>query len=226
MPNIWTHLLFGQFYHQFLPWSKDKRMNRLGSAMHEEHCGAFLRTLFRHLRGSGEEEPSVIFAAGFLLHHILDRNAHPYIFVKSGFKKWDHQRFEIILDTLVADRMRGIKTWKTPVWRELELANGLPRQTVRLLDALAAEFYPELYDGLGPAEWNGAYRDFLTAQKLFHDPAGIKRVLTFYRTGPFVYKKKNAPLDYCNEAKAVWYDPCDGKQQTIQASGISGRMRS
>ncbi|MDZ7543944.1 hypothetical protein GNF83_22840, partial [Clostridium perfringens] len=63
MPNIWTHLLFGDeamkaagmsswieerklrnlfylgcqgpdflFYHNFLPWKKDKTMNRIGSA--------------------------------------------------------------------------------------------------------------------------------------------------------------------------------------------------
>lgn len=242
MPNIWTHLLFGQevlkdtglgrwlenrdtrnlfhlgcqgpdplFYHRFQPWKKDKRMSRLGSAMHEEHCGAFLRTLFRHLRGAGDEEPAVIFAAGFLLHHLLDRNAHPYIFVKSGFKKWNHQRFEIILDTIAARRLRGIHTWRTPVWRELEVGSGLPRQVVRLLDALCTEFYPDLYEGLGTADWHQAYSDFLTAQKLFHDPTGIKRLLTAGQISPFVYRKRNAPLDYCNDAKAAWIDPCDGE---------------
>lgn len=199
------------FYHRFLPWHNDKRMNRLGSAMHEEHCGGFLRTLFRHLRGGGEGEPAVIFAAGFLLHHILDRNAHPYIFAKSGFVKWKHQRFEIILDTIVAARLRGIETWKTAVWRELEVEGGLPGQAARLMDALCSEFYPELYEGLGTADWYRAYRDFAAAQKLFHDPAGVKRVLTLGRIEPFVYKRNNAPLDYCNEAKASWYDPCDGK---------------
>ena len=72
MPNIWTHLIFGQelmnqlghanmlsdkqlrhvfslgcqgpdflFYHNFLPWKKDKKLNELGSLMHTKACGPF-----------------------------------------------------------------------------------------------------------------------------------------------------------------------------------------
>jgi len=196
------------FYHNFLPWRKDKRASALGSAMHEEHCGAFLHRMFRYLRGAGGEDPALVYAVGFLLHHVLDRNMHPYIFVKSGFKKWDHQRFEVIVDTLTAYRLRGIETWKVPVCREFELTEGLPSEIVRLFHELATEFYPELYDDLGPGLWREAYRDMYSAQKLFHDPTGIKRMLTLGRIEPFVYKRKNADLDYLNEGRKPWIDPC------------------
>lgn len=198
------------FYYNFLPWQNKELAGKLGNAMHEENCGHFLIQMFRHLRGGGMEDPAWIYGCGFLLHHVLDRNAHPYIFAKSGFRPWDHQRFEVILDTLVAARLRGIRTWKTPVWRELEIPGGLPAEVARLLQALAAEFYPLYGEAMNASDWSKAYRDMIAAHKLFHDPWGLKRALTFGRIEPMVYKKKNAPLDYENEARAAWTDPVDG----------------
>lgn len=239
MPNIWTHILFGQeilqrtgmehwlkgetrslfhlgcqgpdplFYHHFLPWQWDKRMNELGERMHEDHCGDFLISMFRSLQGSGDGERALVYACGFLLHHVLDRNAHPYIFARSGFKRWNHQRFEIILDSIAASRLAGITTWRMPVWKELWLAGGMPAEVVRMLDALAAEYYPDAYEGLTPAHWHDCYRQMITALKLFHDPYGVKRVITAGKIEPFVYKRRVAALDYCNDSRGAWRDPVD-----------------
>ncbi len=241
MPNIWTHIIFGQealravgqadwlereedsrlfswgcqgpdplFYYRFLPWSKDKRMDTLGNLMHEEQCGPFLMELLRRV---GQPEGSRLrpYAAGFLLHHILDRNAHPYIFAKSGFKKWNHQRFEIILDTIVARRLRGIDTWKIPVRRELVLPwdSVLFQKVPELLSALAVQFYPEATEEVGVRQWQESFRDMLLALRLFHDPTGAKRVLTAGQITPFVYKRENPPLDYCNEQRKFWRDPAE-----------------
>lgn len=241
MPNIWTHIIFGQealravgrvewlereedsrlfswgcqgpdplFYYRFLPWSKDKRMDTLGKLMHEEHCGPFLMELLRRA-GQPERERLRPYAAGFLLHHILDRNAHPYIFAKSGFTKWNHQRFEIILDTIVAQRLRGIDTWKTPVRRELVLPRDsvLFQEVPELLSALAAQLYPEATKEVGVRQWQDSFRDMLLALRLFHDPTGVKRVLTAGQITPFVYKRDNPHLDYCNEQKEPWRDPSE-----------------
>lgn len=198
------------YYRFFLPWSKDKRMYILGELMHEEHCGPFLMELLRRAgaRGGQRLKP---YAAGFLLHHILDRNAHPYIFAKSGFKAWNHQRLEIILDTLVAGKLRGIHTWKEPVWRELALKkdSSVLLEVSSQLSGLAAQFYPEASAGVDIRQWEESFRDMLAALKLFHDPSGVKRVLTAGKISPFVYKRTNLPLDYCNEARNSWGDPAE-----------------
>jgi hypothetical protein len=199
------------FYHHFWPWKKDKRMNRLGETMHEECCGLFIMDMLRHVEGSGCKAPALVYASGFLLHHILDRHAHPYVFAKSGFKRWNHQRFEIILDTIVAQKFGQTETWRTPVWRELWQEEGLPREVIRLLDALCTEHYPDDYEGLGPRQWEETYGDMMTALKLFHDPSGIKRLLTGGQIEPFVYKRTPAKLDYCNEARSEWRDPVDNQ---------------
>lgn len=241
MPNIWTHIIFGQevlravgraewldrekesklfswgcqgpdplFYYRFLPWSKDKRMDTLGNLMHEEHCGPFLGEL---LRRAGRPEGARLrpYATGFLLHHILDRNAHPYIFARSGFKKWNHQRFEIILDTIVAGKLRGIATWNEPVWRQLALPKNsvLFMEVPALLAGLAARFYPEASVGVEVRHWQMSFRDMLRALKLFHDPTGVKQMLTAGQITPFVYKRENPPLDYCNEERRPWRDPAE-----------------
>lgn len=241
MPNIWTHIIFGQealraagrtewldreeesklfswgcqgpdplFYYRFLPWNKDKRMKILGELMHEEHCGPFLAELLRQA-GRPEKERLRPYAAGFLLHHILDRNAHPYIFAKSGFKPWNHQRFEIILDTIAAEKLRGIETWREPVRRELALKeeSTLFRDVPVLLSELAAQFYPEAAREVGVRQWQESFRDMLRALKLFHDPTGAKRILTAGQIAPFVYKRDNLPLDYCNGERKAWRDPVE-----------------
>ncbi|MFC5452997.1 zinc dependent phospholipase C family protein [Paenibacillus aestuarii] len=237
MPNIWTHLIFGQellthmghtnvmndkqlkhvlslgcqgpdflFYHNFLPWKKDKKLSTLGSSMHTDACGPFLLDLVRQVQGRGLYNPAVLYVLGFLTHHILDRNMHPYVFYKSGFKKWNHQRFEVIMDTIVLKRKRGLSTWETPVWKEIYVGEAFPLGIVPALSRSASKHYPVAAD-LSENDWNDAYRDMIRAQKLFHDPSGIKRLLTLGQIAPFVYTKKPAPLDYMNEAKAVWNCP-------------------
>ena len=94
--------------------------------MHTKNCGPFLQDMLRQVQGRGLYNPAVVYVLGFITHHILDRNMHPYVFYKSGFKKWDHQRFEIIMDTLIVKRKRGIQTWKTPVWKEIYVGRSCP----------------------------------------------------------------------------------------------------
>ncbi|MCD1257538.1 zinc dependent phospholipase C family protein [Paenibacillus athensensis] len=249
MPNIWTHLIFGEelvgqaglsgmlgdsnlqrvfrmgcqgpdflFYHRFLPWQKGKGLPALGSAMHAEACGPYVLELLQQLQGRPLYNPAVVFALGFITHHILDRNMHPYIFYKSGFKKWNHQRFEIAVDTLVVRARLGLETWKTPVWKLLDAGPALPLGLAAAMNTAAHKLYPQLAAGLTEADWNEAYRDMLRAQRLFHDPHGVKRALTFGYIAPLVYTRKLPGLDYLNESRSVWN--CPTSQDEVYDSSI------
>ncbi|TXK85462.1 hypothetical protein [Paenibacillus sp. N3.4] len=94
--------------------------------MHKEACGPFLMDLLRQVKGRGLYNPAVVYVLGFLTHHILDRTMHPYVFHKSGFRKWDHQRFEMIMDTKIIQQKLGLPTWKTPVWKHLYVGESFP----------------------------------------------------------------------------------------------------
>lgn len=195
------------FYHRFWPWQTDGRMDALGTAMHTSECGPFLLDLLEYVQGKPLHAPETVYVLGFATHHILDRKAHPFVFYLSGFRKWDHQRFEIAVDTLVARKLLGIDTWRTPVWKELYVGESLPDGIPELFDRLARRHYPDTAERFSPDDWNDAYRDMIRAQKLFHDPSGLKRALTFGQIEPFVFKKRLAPLDFLNEAKKEWRHP-------------------
>lgn len=246
VPNVWTHLIFGQrclqalgeeallalperkrmfnmgcqgpdflFYHHFMPWQKDKTMNKLGSAMHERHCGPVLMDMLESVDQLSETDRSkgaaLCYALGFLLHHLLDRVMHPYVFSRSGFRKWDHQRFEVMMDTLIVRKLLGIETWKTEVWREIDNGGNLPDSIVDAFEQIAAVHYHDLAQRIRRESWRNAMRDMIRAQRLFHDPIGIKRLLTFGQIDPFVYKCRLPKLDILNEARRPWLDPTDGQ---------------
>ncbi|RKN84168.1 zinc dependent phospholipase C family protein [Paenibacillus ginsengarvi] len=201
------------FYHRFLPWQTRRRMAAIGSAMHSSRCGPFLADMLDAVQGKPLRAPETIYALGFLTHHILDRNAHPYVFYMSGFKKWNHQRFEIILDTLVARKLLGIETQQTPVWKEIYAGDRLPGTMADIFDKLSKKHYPDIAAPFGPGDWDEAYRDMIRAQKLFHDPARIKTMLTFGQIEPFLFKKRLPPTDFLNESGAVWLHPSDPNEQ-------------
>ncbi|XEC93437.1 zinc dependent phospholipase C family protein [Paenibacillus tarimensis] len=198
------------FYHHYLPWKKSKAMNQLGSAMHSRHCGKVIMDLLDAAGGRYSAEsapdPAVIYTLGFVLHHVLDRNMHPYVFSRSGFRKWDHQRFEVIMDTLITRKLLGIETWRTPVWKEIRI-DALPPAVVEAFERVTAGHYPELAPLIQSGDWNRACRDMIQAQRLFHDPTGVRRLLTFGQIEPLVYKKEVPALDVMNEQRTPWVDP-------------------
>jgi hypothetical protein len=74
------------------------------------------------------------------------------------------------------------------------------------MDATAKRF-PALSSKIASEDWDEAYRDMIKAQRLFHDPSGMKRALTLGQITPLVYEKRPAPLDYMNEAGTTWNCP-------------------
>ncbi|MBD2872017.1 zinc dependent phospholipase C family protein [Paenibacillus arenilitoris] len=201
------------FYDRFLPWQKSAALNRMGTEMHNRHCGPALVEMLDCVGGRRacpkDPDPSVLYALGFVLHHILDRNMHPYVFSKSGFRKWDHQRFEIMMDTLVARQLWGIETWKTAVWKHIDTNGAFPAPVIDAFESVTEAYYSELAPLISREDWNRANRDFTAAQRLFHDPTGLRRKLTFGRIEPFVYKRGVIPYDVMNDSEQPWIDPVD-----------------
>ncbi|RAP77377.1 zinc dependent phospholipase C family protein [Paenibacillus montanisoli] len=255
MPNVWTHLLFGQkclqalgeqhliesphrktmfnmgcqgpdflFYHRFLPWQKSRTLTRLGSEMHRLHCGPVLLDLLDSLDNltartdKSAREDALVYTLGFVLHHVLDRVMHPYVFSRSGNRKWDHQRFEILMDTLIVQKLLGIETWKTEVWREINNKGELPASVVDAFEQIAAVHYPKLAPIIRREHWTAAMRDMIAAQRLFYDPTGLRRIVTFGKIEPLVYKRELPGLDVLNESRKPWLDPVDG--QTLHHESV------
>lgn len=196
------------YYYGFFPWIKDIGSGTLGDVIHGVSCGPFLMACWDRVLtlSESERQPAAAYFAGFLTHHLLDRNLHPYINWKAGYKHRDHQRFEVLLDTVFIRMLNGRNTWETPGWKEIDAGRALPLYIVNILDETARVFYPETAF-FPKSGWQAAYRDMVLAQRLLYDPHGWKRKLVrgsgaalFYR-GLTPFEEK---LDVLNEKKAPW----------------------
>ncbi len=195
-------------YHSFLPWKKDTGALRLGDLMHSVHCGPVLLELWQKIRSLPPPDLAETqqYFLGFLTHHLLDRNLHPYINWKAGYKHRNHQRFEIVLDTVFMQRLKQIDTWRIAAWKKIHVGSRLPHTVHTLLHETAAAWYPET-KGLPDEIWQEAYLDMVLAHKCLYDPKGWKKSLLRGKARHHFYQPlspRDEQLDYLNEKHAEW----------------------
>jgi hypothetical protein len=197
------------FYHRFLPWQAATELNRLGSAMHAVRCGPFLLSLLERVRGREPSDPVFGFAFGFLLHHVLDRNLHPFVFSRSGFRKWNHQRYETAMDAVILHRRASLSTGRVPAAPEIDTGGGLPGGFSTAFHDLLREHYPVLAERIRPEQLDEAVRDMVRAQRLFFDPSGWKRLILRRPLAPFSPPRRLPDWDVLNDSRRPWVDPTD-----------------
>ncbi len=242
MPNLWTHMLFGQeiaektklnyreklhefnlgaqgpdpfFYHNFWPYKKDKSVSGIGSVIHKEHCGEFLIELLQYAKLHKSDPALTYYTFGFISHHILDRNAHPYIVYKSGEERNKHQVLETTIDTLLAKEFKGIKTWKTPIHKEITI----PEASLTLIQKMINHTYMTTHHKRESIEqkFRAAYLDMIKALRILFDPTGIKNKLLGSLVSPFSHKKKFPSKDYLNKEHKEWLHPTDNTEKSIES---------
>ncbi|WP_167747043.1 zinc dependent phospholipase C family protein [Cohnella luojiensis] len=197
------------FYDHFLPWQPSTSLNKLGSLMHGVRCGPFLLSLFDEVRDRPMTDPAVAYTLGFLLHHILDRHLHPFIFSRSGFKKWHHQRYETALDSAVLFRRASISTGLTPVIPEVDTDGRLPGGFATDFLRVVSLHYPVLAKQMTAEQLDRAVAQMMRAQRLFFDPTGWKSKLLLGQITPFSPPRRLPEWDVLNESRQPWIDPTD-----------------
>jgi len=243
MPNVWTHYLFGEriaeqsgmnfslnkkefqlgtqgpdpfFYYSFWPWKKkDFLVLEIGSRIHKEHCGEFLFSMIEYLKIS----PNAMLKAyvfGFISHHVLDRNAHPYIVYRSGEKGNKHQKLEIYIDTLMLKKYKNMDTWKNPVYKELYLGPKLPHPILEMLANLIRQIHKIDIDNLEQVI-DRSYKDMITALKVLYDPTGIKNAILKELISSFSYTKNLPNKDFLNEKKNEWKHPAIPNEKSTES---------
>lgn len=232
VPNIWTHIMFCEemadavtkthqfpsyepmmklgaqgpdpfFYHRFWPWMKEGKAQKIGLALHETKCGPFLLDLIHTTKTMDNQVKAYVF--GFITHHILDRNTHPYIHYYAGYEENKHQKLEIIIDTLMLHKFNNLKTWKTPVYKEIDVGRKLDKQIVHLLYQIINKHYPELK--ATPFYIQKSYKDMKLALKILSDPYGWKNRLFPSLISSYSHQPVENEKDYLNEKKNTWYHP-------------------
>ncbi|WP_077623164.1 zinc dependent phospholipase C family protein [Sediminibacillus massiliensis] len=232
MPNIWTHMLFceelidniGQsspiarqekhlnlgaqgpdpfFYHNFWPWKKEQKVNEVGSLLHTEKCGDFMMDLIISANNYTNQTKAYVF--GFVTHHILDRNTHPYIHYKAGFEGNKHQLFEVIIDTLLMERFRSFKTWKAPVYKEIDVGKKLDSEICELMHESISRHY--IIQEESTQYIQESYRDMKRALRVLYDPYGWKNAVLSSFISSFSHQPIRQNKDYLNDNKDPWFHP-------------------
>jgi len=231
MPNIWTHILFCEelidsletpndfsdveaylnfgaqgpdpfFYHNFWPWKSDNSVNEVGQVLHHQYCGPFLLDMIE----SAKDQPAHTraYVTGFVTHHVLDRNTHPYIHYLAGYEKNNHQVLEVNIDTVIMDRFRDMKTWKNPVHKQIDVGKHLDSNTVNLLDTIIAKYFPQTHQSVSDTYIQDAYRDMKRALQILFDPYGWKNKMLGSLVSPFSHQPIQDQNDYLNDQRGEW----------------------
>ncbi|MFC4559131.1 zinc dependent phospholipase C family protein [Virgibacillus kekensis] len=233
MPNIWTHMLFCEevvdsivnpnpfsqheaymnlgaqgpdpfFYYNFWPWTKEDPVNEVGSLLHTKNCGPFLLDLIEQAKDKNPDIRSYVF--GFVTHHILDRKAHPYIHYRAGYEGSNHQKLEVLIDTLMMEKYQNLKTWKVPVYKEINVGHSLDKEVAGLLHQTIKRHFPGVkYDS--EAYIQKSYKDMRLALKLLADPHGWKNRILSSLISSYSHQPINEETDYLNHNHTTWHHP-------------------
>lgn len=109
------------FFHNYQPWMRDKTMFALGVAMHNGDTRALLEHLIGFVRGyeGADRNELVSYAAGFLTHYAVDKNAHPFVYGRTGEDDARHQAIEYMWDSYTAMECWGIEPEKYAIYPEI-----------------------------------------------------------------------------------------------------------
>jgi hypothetical protein len=231
MPNIWTHILFCEevsdaikqpypfsqtesymklgaqgpdpfFYYNFWPWADKTFGRKIGMALQTRN-EKFLMDLVMKAKDKSPEIRA--YAFGFITHHILDRNTRPFIHFLAGYDRSNHHKFEMLIDTSLMETYHNLKTWKTPVYKEVDVGRRLNRHICKFLHEIIQEHYPELQLESSPGYIQKAYRDMRRALRILSDPYGWKKFVLKPFMSSYSPQPINDNVDYLNLKKETWY---------------------
>ncbi|WP_100011388.1 zinc dependent phospholipase C family protein [Lentibacillus sediminis] len=239
MPNSWTHVLFCEqvadtagfpknivntymklgaqgpdpfFYYNFWPWADGKAGDEVGMALHTRHCGDFLMSLISEAKQKDHRMKAYVM--GFVTHHVLDRNTHPYIHYHAGYEGSNHQKLETIIDTLMLEKYRQLRTWKTPVYKEIDIGPGLDQEIEQLLHETMEQHYPGLNSIITHVLLQKAYKDMRLALKVLFDPYGWKNSLLGSVVSSYSHRPVEADTDYLNLDGKMWHHPATNEPRS------------
>lgn len=215
------------YYHQFMK-GKDDPIKQIGSILHTEKTGAFLKQSFDYCIEHFEEENDynlLSYISGFLCHYVLDKNTHPFIYRFSGYSfdhgkdkgkySWYHKVMESYLDVYIWHSKKDKQAYKEKVYKLIHL-----KQMPDNIKVFLKETIRTIYNKpLTKENISRAYKDMQKAYKLLYDPIGIKKCIINklewllekeIKVGkPFYASSIEASKRYLNLSKDEWVYPLD-----------------
>ncbi len=158
-------------YQMYNPFRR-YHLSRLGTVMHNERTGLFLKNLFRMAATDAQKD----YCLGFLCHYALDSTIHPYVnFVTAAYGSpynipSGHGYFESALDSYLSSVETGNAAADVDAYCP-EMPKEQLVQIVSLFKKAVDATYPEHH--YPRREFATAFKDFRTIKKLFFSPSKL-----------------------------------------------------
>ncbi|MGN1399770.1 MAG: zinc dependent phospholipase C family protein [Erysipelotrichaceae bacterium] len=207
------------YYHN-LPWQSHKsygKIHQLASVSHEEKVNDCFQSLLTQAKETMDDS-LISYVCGYMAHHCLDRNAHPYVYYCTDSCDKDigysHQLFESQLELGILNEYKlDVKQYNiTERIRKIKKKNSI----VAALVKMTKEVYQcqltdkEVADCLDDTAFvagflrdtNGKKTGFISALEKIFSLEGLA-------TSMIVPKEYDNALDAMNYRQSVWCHPCD-----------------
>lgn len=206
-----------------------KEIRHFGHHLHNIDIASVYNLMFEYIRtqdSSEDKEKLYAYLKGMMYHYALDRNAHPFIFYRTGaVEKVDslnpgyymraHVLYESNLDTLLSNHYNTPKRNKDAIKANID--------DVKLISKMYKYVNEQMfkYEFINNETFLISYKDMITLQKLFYSPTGLKRMLYYplrKKVQLWVQTNPRKPfhddeIDYLNLKKNSWKLPDTGEER-------------
>ena len=168
------------FFYQTLPWQKaqdSSRIRNIGSFLHHQTTAIQLQKLYDAAL-TLKDDDVYAYMIGALMHYILDKHVHPYVFSRSGFtnqgtltKPYNiyHSHMETLIDVALIKEKKVHASQLHPA-KNIKLSETI----LRKIDALYVKAYP---DFVQPQDFFKSAKDMYKVYQTLYDGLGFKRTL-------------------------------------------------
>jgi len=231
MPNVWTHICFCESVVDTLrnpdPFAKQETLMSLGAQgstplyfnfwrliqnrpvknmnllLHDKKYNDFLLDIIESAKNERIEVQSYVF--GFITNYILDYHIDPFICYFAGGRKKDQRKLETYIDTLLMEKHHNLQTWKTAVYKEIDVGFSIDKDIVDVFQHNIKKYFPKM--NISNKTIQKAYRNMKFTLRLLADPYGWKNTLFGTIISPYSYQPIKDDRDYLNLNRESWYLP-------------------
>lgn len=206
--------------HPLIKRQDKKRVQNIGSRLHHEDPAKNLNALLNHAFNdpSKNKDIKVSYALGALMHYVLDRHVHAYVFSISGFDQEGHLShpfnvYHSYSETLIDVAILKHKSEKVSKFHPKKNIQ-LRQHDLEVIQDLYQNTYPEL---VVKEDFIKAARDMVSIYHTVYDRYGIKHKLlklllsknahAFAASHPRKLSKQEIQADVLNLNKTTWVHP-------------------
>ncbi len=215
----------------YIPGLISKKTRELGTLMHKNHTGLFIRHQIQYvLSQKGEEQDAACsYLCGYLSHYALDCNAHPYIYYNTGFRKKGvkdlkysvhHRNFETAIDVLMLKLLTGQKPADKKLWELIKVNKNEAASVVSMLSGSIKKAYNM---DLSNRQVFNAIKYMIRLTRILQSKHGRRKNLLALAENLTLGEHHFSSLihdqlikddyDYLNLAKKQWYHPSNKEEE-------------